>query len=145
MTVSLEWSSDPSVDVGILAIAAAYGWLARDRLDRAWRIACLGAGLVMVWLALESPLDALADAVLLSAHMVQHLLLGMVVPGLLLLSLSPSMAGCLLRWVPGLRAFTAPMPAMVVMPTVMIAWHAPVVFGMALTSESLHILQHLTF
>jgi len=140
----LDWSLDPSVDVGILAVAAAYGWLARARLDRPWRVACMGAGLIAVWLALESPLDALADDALLSAHMVQHLVLGMVAPGLMLLGLSPSMAGWLLRWVPGLRAFTAPMPAMVVMPTVMIAWHTPTLLGMALESEPLHVLQHLS-
>ena len=37
-----------------------------------------------------------------------------------------------------------PMPAMMIMPTVMIAWHAPVLYGMALESEQLHVVQHLT-
>ncbi len=142
--MELRWSLDPSVGVGVLALAAAYAWLGRGRLDRARRAVWLGAGLATVWLALESPLDALADDVLLSAHMAQHVLLGMVAPALMLLGLSPAMAAWLARRMPGLRALTEPMPAMMIMPTVMIAWHAPVLYGMALESEQLHVVQHLT-
>jgi cytochrome c oxidase assembly factor CtaG len=144
VTVELEWSLDPSVDVGILALLGAYVWLCRRGLDRARRAVFLGAGLALVWLALESPLDGLADRALLSAHMLQHVLLGMAAPALMLLGLSPAMAEWLVHRVPGLRALTEPMPAMAVMPTVMIAWHAPALYGMALASEPLHVLQHLT-
>ena len=47
------------------------------------------------FLTLASPMDALADGYLFSAHMLQHLLLLLVVPPLILLSLLPAtMPGC---------------------------------------------------
>ena len=48
------------------------------------RLSCFLLGLAVLWMAVASPLDGFAD-VLLSAHMVQHLLLMSVVPPLLLL------------------------------------------------------------
>ena len=42
-----------------------------------WRLACFLAGLASLWLAIASPLDALRNF-LLTAHMIQHLLLIMV-------------------------------------------------------------------
>ena len=48
------------------------------------RLSCFLLGLAVLWIAVASPLDGFAD-VLLSAHMVQHLLLMSAVPPLLLL------------------------------------------------------------
>jgi len=49
-----------------------------------WRALAFLAGLGTVWLAIASPLDAFSG-LLLSAHMVQHLLLMSVAPPLILL------------------------------------------------------------
>ena len=49
-----------------------------------WRLAAFLLGLAIIWLSIASPLDGFADA-LLSAHMVEHLLLMSFVPPLLLL------------------------------------------------------------
>ena len=49
----------------------------------AFHIACFGAGLLILLLAVASPLDTLADQGL-AAHMVQHELLVLIVPPLLL-------------------------------------------------------------
>ena len=50
----------------------------------------LGAAIAIALLALISPLSQLADGYLFSAHMVQHILLVLIVPALLLLSLPRS-------------------------------------------------------
>ena len=54
------------------------GWrLARTTRERelpAWRAACFVAGLIALWIALASPIDALDDY-LLAAHMIQHFIL----------------------------------------------------------------------
>ncbi len=57
----------------------------QDRPQRfnALRLTSFMAGLVTLWLAIGSPLDGFAD-VMLSVHMVEHLLLMSVVPPLLL-------------------------------------------------------------
>ena len=103
-----------------------------------------GLGLVTIWLALETPLDTIADHYLDSVHMLQHVLLGFVAPPLMLLGLSPGMVGRLVR-VPGVRAITEPVPAQVVAGAVMIAWHLPPLYDATLYSEGLHVAEHLTF
>ena len=47
-------------------------------------------GDMVFFLTLASPIDALADGYLFSAHMLQHLLLLLIVPPLILLSLPPT-------------------------------------------------------
>jgi cytochrome c oxidase assembly factor CtaG len=94
--------------------------------------------------ALESPIDTISDHYLDSVHMLQHVLLGFVAPPLMLLGLSPRMAGRLVR-VPLLRAVTEPVPAQVIAGVVMILWHIPALYDATLRSEELHIVEHITF
>ena len=42
-------------------------------------------GVVVLWVALETPIDTLSDHYLQSVHMLQHVLLGILAPPLLLL------------------------------------------------------------
>ena len=95
-------------------------------------------------MALETPIDTISDRYLDSVHMLQHVLLGFVAPPLLLLGLSPRMAGRLMR-VPLFRAITEPLPAQVIGGAVMILWHIPALYDATLQSEELHIVEHLTF
>ncbi len=84
------WSWDPSVLVGCAALMTAY--LAAVRFRPTRRAIYFAAGVVWLLLALVSPLDALGDAYLFSAHMLQHLLLLLVVPPLLLLGIPAELA-----------------------------------------------------
>src|SRR5207237_8071926 len=52
----------------------------------------LGAALIVFLVALMSPLSALADGYLFSAHMVQHILLVLIIPAFFLLSLPRSLS-----------------------------------------------------
>ena len=87
-----EWSPPWLLTGAIAATAVIYarGWRAirrtRPLLFPSWRLTVFLTGLAILWLALGSPLDGFADA-LLSAHMVQHLLLMSAVPPLVLLGL----------------------------------------------------------
>src|SRR5712675_624982 len=84
-----SWSVDPVATLGLAAAGLVYfrGWKILHRVTPALfprlRLLLFLAGLVTLWLAIDSPLDAFAD-LLLSAHMVQHLLLLMVIPPLIL-------------------------------------------------------------
>ena len=100
--------------------------------------------MLLLWAALESPIDPLADGHLQSVHMVQHVLLGVLAPPLLLLGLSPSMAATVAGW-PLVRAVTEPIPAQVAGAAVMVAWHIPALYDATLASEAVHIFEHLTF
>ncbi len=97
-----------------------------------------------MWLALETPIDGLSDDYLQSVHMLQHVLIGVIAPPLLLLGLSPSMAATLAGW-PLLRSVTEPVPAQVAGAVVMIGWHLPPLYNATLHNELIHVAEHLTF
>jgi cytochrome c oxidase assembly factor CtaG len=141
----VTWPLDPTVYAGLAVLYFGHAWLARG-VDDAGRKHSLyfGLGLAMIWLALETPLDTIADHYLDSVHMLQHVLLGFVAPPFLLLGLSPGMVGRVVR-VPGVRAITEPVPAQVIAGAVMIAWHLPPLYDATLYSEGLHVVEHLTF
>lgn len=113
-------------------------------------------GLTTLWLAVSSPLDGFAD-VLLSAHMVQHLLLLSVVPPLLLLGwpvvpllrgLPASLRRPLFR-LPALRRLgqwlVSPPVAWIAMNATFLAWHVPAAFDFALNHERWHQFEHICF
>lgn len=97
-----------------------------------------------MWIALETPIDTISDHYLDSVHMLQHVLLGFVAPPLMLLGLSPAMAGRLAR-LPGVRPVTEPVPAQVIAAAVMVGWHLPPLYDATLRNEEIHIVEHLTF
>ncbi|MEO6876390.1 MAG: cytochrome c oxidase assembly protein [Opitutaceae bacterium] len=126
------WTWSPMV-IALSAIAVA-AYVAAFRLNR--RIGWLLIALGTVWLTLLSPLNALADGYLFSAHMVQHILLLLVVPALALFSLPRSqslLAGPrwlrrpLLGWFAGVGA--------------MWFWHAPAMCNAAVSSRPVHAVQ----
>ena len=141
----MNWPFDPSVYVGLVALFLGHAWLARSSEDaQPKHTLYFLSGLLMLWIALETPIDTVSDQYLDSVHMLQHVLLGFVAPPLMLLGLSPRMAGRLAR-VPAFRAVTEPVPAQVIAAAVMILWHIPALYDATLRSESLHITEHLTF
>src|ERR1700722_13361488 len=161
-----SWSIDPGLTLALSVSGLIYvrGWAILHRLTPAlfqrWRLISFLAGLVAFWLAVNSPLDALSN-LLLSAHMVQHVLLLMVVPPLLLLGspFLPLLRGLprsfaregiapFLRWT-SLRSFAhrlmVPTTCWVLMTMTLLAWHIPAAFELALQSPSWHKTEHLCF
>ena len=141
----MSWPLDPTVYLGLAALFFGHAWLAR-RVDDAQpkHTFYFGLGLLTLWVALETPIDTISDHYLDSVHMLQHVLLGFVAPPLMLLGLSPRMAGWLAR-IPFVRAITEPIAAQVIAAAVMVAWHLPSLYDATLQSESLHVIEHLTF
>src|SRR6185437_12142885 len=97
--MDLAWRADPTILAGLALAAILYGFGARHwrRLGAAappspGQVLALVLALLTVALALESPLDELADNTLFSAHMLQHLLLVLVVPPLALTAVPGWMA-----------------------------------------------------
>lgn len=141
----MAWPLDPTVYLGLVLLYLGHAWLARGADDYERRHTLyFGLGLITIWAALESPIDTIADNYLDSVHMLQHVLLGFVAPPLLLLGLSPSMAGRLVR-IPGVRMITEPIAAQLVAGIVMIGWHVPALYDATLYSEPLHVTEHMSF
>jgi len=152
--------------IAIILIGCVYlrGWLS-IRKTRAQQFAPLRLswfllGLAVLWIAVASPLDGFAD-VLLSAHMLQHLLLMSVVPPLLLLGwpVVPLLRG-LPAWIlkpvfgPLLRLavlrrlgrwIISPPVAWLAMNLTFLGWHVPAAYDFALTHEHWHDFEHVCF
>lgn len=156
-----DWSLEPSVILGILLLAGLYlaaASLWRPRLQRAaaqgeapmpaGKIAWFMGGLVVILLALISPLDEIGDTYLFSAHMVQHLLLIMAAAPMLLFGTPGWMLSPLLHK-PAIRRIgrwlTHPLVAFAIFNINFAAWHFPALYQATLLNENIHILEHLLF
>lgn len=161
-----SWTFEPWIIVPLLLVSIIYlrgWWQLHRRLPRrfaGWRLIAFQSGVVTLFLALASPLHELAEK-LLQFHMIQHLLLMMVVPPLLLLG-APILP--LLRGLPrpalryGLRQlfssrafkrlarfFTDPLVCLLGFTVSNVAWHVPALYELALRSEFWHAVQHICF
>jgi putative membrane protein len=171
------WDWEPSVIAGCGALMAAYCFFLRRRvsLEKVAHNGLAGrgqvrrashsfgaapgglcalyapyflGGVLLLALDLVSPLDRLADEYLFSAHIVQHFLLALIVPPLLLRGIPPPWAEAALRRPPIRRLESVigrPPVAWMLGVGVMFLWHVPALFNAALANQGLHILQHLSF
>ena len=161
-----DWSLPVWLTGSIVLTAMIYmrGWLAirktRPEQFRSRRPASFLTGLTVLWLAIGSPMDGFADA-LLSAHMIEHLLLMSVVPPLLLYGLpvvpllrglpAPfrrAVLGPLIRVKPLRRFFhwlVTPVVAWLAMNIAFLGWHVPGAYDFALEHEGWHDVEHLCF
>ena len=151
MTVVIDGFLDVHLDVlaGVALAAGAWtgAWLARRARPRPADVAALAGGLVTMLLALNGPVHALSERYLFSAHMVQHLALTLVVSPLLLRAMPDFMIDRLLA--PGFvravaRVVTRPVPALVIYTVVLVGWHLPGPYALALEHHGWHIVEHLT-
>jgi cytochrome c oxidase assembly factor CtaG len=130
LTAAWRWNYLPLIFCALALVG--YFLLFRRR----GRPAYLGAALVVFLVALISPLSALADGYLFSAHMVQHILLVLIVPAFLLLSLPRSVS--LPR---SLTVFTHPFIGWLAGVGAMWLWHAPALCNAATTSRAVSAIQ----
>ena len=106
------------------------------------------AGLTVMFLSLNGPLHDLSDTYLFSAHMVQHLVLTLIVPPLLIAGTPGDMLRPALRIravASAARAVTAPFACFMIFNVVMIVWHLPPMYNLAMAHHPIHIVQHLSF
>jgi cytochrome c oxidase assembly factor CtaG len=162
--LATDWSPAPLVLgaalVALLRFAQAFVRLRRrGRHDHAgWeRAALFAAGLALVSLPLVSPLDAAGDDYLLSAHMLQHVLIGDAGPALLLVAVRGpllsfmvpvSVARPVVRCGPLQRllgALSRPWVSLTAWAAVIAAWHIPAAYDYALGHQTVHDLEHLSF
>ena len=160
------WSFDPIVVFAVLIPGVLYAWgLKRWTNQPPWlpsyRPYFFYAGIFLVFIALSSPIDALADDLFLM-HMIQHLMLQMIAPPFILIGAptTPVLKG-LPRWLRlglvrplvrnhAVRAFyntvTFPLVAWLMFVITSWSWHfVDGAYEAALRNEGIHILEHFTF
>lgn len=159
-----DWEPAPAALVAAVLALALFGQALvrlrrRGREDRAGlgRALLFFAGVALATLAVVSPLDRAGEDYLLSAHMLQHLLLGdaaaallvLAVRGPLLFFLLPRSVLRLLARVGVLRALLAfllrPRVSFGVWAFAFGVWHLPVAYEAALRHPLVHDLEHACF
>lgn len=162
--VFAAWSLSPGIGLPILIVLAIYlRGAARRRFaahpPRAGRHILFGAGMLALFLALQSPLDPMGERLFL-AHQIQHMLLRMTGPMLIVLArpqavLVAGLPASLRRRlvVPVMTAgavagpyrhLVRPLPAFVVFVLSLYLWQIPRVHDVALRDEAIHWSMHLT-
>ena len=161
-----SWKLNPWIIAFLVGMACLYvrGWRSlHQQMPHRFgelRLVSYMVGLVVVFLAMASPLDAFAGW-LLTVHMVQHLLLMMVAPPLLVLGAPylPFLRGLpsgvlkhglgpFLAW-PALqrfgRALTHPIVCWLSFVLASVFWHVPIFYELALHSPFWHEVEHVCF
>jgi len=151
-----HWHNEPFLTGGLILAGWLYAVLAgplRASLapglpyPRA-QAALFYSALAVFYLAVGSPLDQVGERFLLSAHMVQHLLIMYPAALLMLLGTPPWMADAVLaspRLRAPLRMLFHPMACAVLSVGVVSIWHAPGLYEWTLQDKLAHAGEHLMF
>jgi len=162
------WSWEPTILLGLVFSVGMYVNGVRNLWRKAggghgvgWRhVIAFALGILFVFAALISPIDALGE-VLFSGHMVQHMLLIFFAAPLLAYAAPPVALAwavpqrwrvrVLSRWTraPAVRAIGRglmhPAVVWVLYVAALVAWHIPVLYELALQSTFFHALEHVSF
>ena len=154
------WNLDPLVLLVMAGSVAAYvaGW--RPTADTPGRRAAFAGAVGALVIALVSPVDVMSST-MVSAHMVQHVLLVLVAAPLLAVA-APGAA--MLRGTPAivreaargarrtagldagrLRRLRHPVARWLLYVVTLWLWHASVLYGAAVENEGVHVVEHVTF
>jgi len=111
-----------------------------------WRQICFACGLLLIAVALVSPISDAAEELVI-AHMVEHLLLGDIATLLLVLGLTGPLLQPVLaiRFFDRLRILTHPLVAFPLWVLNFYFWHIPTLYDAAYGGAPLHALEHATF
>jgi putative membrane protein len=159
----LNWTFQPEIILPLIGVGLLYRWAARvvgrshpDNPVPRYRIWSWYLGLLVIFLALESPIGAYDDT-LFSVHMVQHLLLVLVAAPLLAIGAPITL---LLRvsspktrngfWLPLLhsrpvKVLAFPVVSWSVFAAVMWASHFSPLFDAALSNDYIHLFEHALY
>jgi len=156
VATALNWNFAPSILVMLISQAVLYGYLIRvARSDGRWgidvrrsHVITFALGLILIFVALVTPIDSLSNEALFSAHMVQHILLMLLAPACLLLG-TPGYWIRTLYDLPVLKRLlpivTHPLVTLIAFNAIMWIWHVPSLYEGALRNPNLHIVEHMMF
>ncbi len=149
-----EWKLYPDFMVGWLLLAGGYFLLAGP-LRRYFpgsesvsgrQLLSFSAGMLLMLVSLQGPLHELSDYFLFSAHMVQHLLVILMVPPLLLAGTPGWMLRPAIRW-PAVRKIAAwltfPVVAFALNNAIFLGWHFPGPYDLMMRNHDVHVVMHL--
>jgi cytochrome c oxidase assembly factor CtaG len=154
MPLSIEWSLDPGLLLALASYLAIYVWRWRrvraqvgPQAASAWRLASFTGGILVLFVALGSPIDGLGEQ-LFVFHMAQHVLLADLAAVLLLLGLTKVILRPVTAWSHRLERrlgpLATPVAGLLIYVGTLWLWHLPALYQLGLESPSLHPLQHVS-
>ena len=147
-----SWSLPVTSALALTAVLYLRGWVrvrsAVPSTGLVWRPVAFVSGLLVLWIAVGSPIRSLDEEMLL-VHMVKHLLVMVVAAPLLLLGVSHlPLAYPFLDWPPVARltrALTHPVFCWLSATVAVMVWHVPAVFALGMRSQWWHLVQFTSF
>ena len=150
----MAWQADLESVILLIAIQSAYllgvgplrqrnNWA--DDVDPR-QIATFTLGVIVIFIALASPIHVVSENYLFSVHMLQHVLLTLVAPPLMVSGIPDWLIRPLLRpnWsFRTARALTHPIGAFVAFNLIFSIWHIPALYNASLANHGIHILEHV--
>jgi len=125
------WSADLETLVLVPGLLVAYAVALRVHPAPRRRVAAFLAGLGLVLAAFLTPLQSLSLHYLLSAHLLQNVVLAEWAPALCVLGLPPTLAASVAA-LPGFRTLTHPFLALLLWLGTYFVWHLPWAYDAAL-------------
>jgi putative membrane protein len=152
----IKWTFAPAILLAMALWVGVYVWRFRQARREAGgrgagpRQALAFAGFIVVmFIALISPVDALGEDYLFTMHMSQHILLGDIAPLLLLLSLSRVIMRPATRrfhsFERKLGPFANPLTFILIWFGLLYLWHLPVMYEAAIRNPFVHAIEHTCF
>ena len=150
----LQWGGHPDALIGLIALESAYlmgvGPLRQryglaDDVDPR-KIATFTLGVLVIFVAVLSPIHVVAEKYLFSVHMTQHVLITLIAPPFLIIGTPDWLIRPLLRpnWAfRGLKILTNPVGAFLVFNLVFSIWHLPSLYHVSVTNHGVHFVEHL--
>jgi len=134
----------PVLLLGVLYVRRVLTLRERGSAPPAWRLSLFGLGLVLLLVALASPLDYYAERSF-GLHMTQHVLLGDLAPLALLGGLTGPVLRPLLRYIHPLRKVFHPLAGLALWAVNLYVWHLPFLYEAALRHDIVHAFEHACF
>lgn len=142
---TIGWHFESSVVLGSTVLTAWYLYKVRGNINL--KTVSFIAGILIILLALTSPVDRLGEDYLFSLHMVQHMLLGVIAPLLMVAGLPQAITNPWLKFpIIGSieKLIGTPTIALIVASGTFWLWHLPALYNLTLQNESIHVFEHIT-
>ncbi|MEO8450556.1 MAG: cytochrome c oxidase assembly protein [Gemmatimonadota bacterium] len=151
-----DWDLHPSTLIGVTLLTALYWWgvgPARRRYNlgppvEPWRVVCFASAMIVLLVAVNGPIHHLSDYYLFSVHMVQHLVLTLGFPPLLIAGVPGWLVTPLLRHKPVrvlAQVLGHPVVAAVVFSATVAFWHVVPFYELMMRNHDVHIVTHVLF
>ena len=109
------------------------------------KIATFTFGILVIFVAVMSPIHIIAENYLFSVHMTQHVLITLIAPPFLILGIPDWLVRPLLRpklAFKSMKLFTNPIGAFLAFNLVFSIWHLPSLYNLSVTNHGVHFIEH---